>query len=41
MQRIDEIIQPCWLIPVDEKHSILESHAVAMDGGKIIDMGSG
>ncbi|MCY3768168.1 MAG: TRZ/ATZ family hydrolase [Gammaproteobacteria bacterium] len=39
MQRIDEIIQPRWLIPVDEEHSILESHAVALDGGKIIALG--
>ena len=39
MQRIDEIIQPRWLIPVDEKHSILESQAVALDQGKIIALG--
>lgn len=33
-----QIITPKWLIPVDDKNTVLENHSLVIDGGKIVDI---
>ena len=33
---IDTLIEPRWLVPVEPHGVVLDDHAVAIDGGKII-----
>lgn len=39
MKKVDLIIFPKWLVPVDQNHSILENHAVVVDKSIIIEVG--
>ena len=39
MQTVDQIIQPHWLIPVDDQQSVLLEHAVAVHQDEIIEYG--
>ena len=39
MEKADQILVPRWLVPVDDGHSVLEGHAVAIGQGRILDMG--
>jgi 5-methylthioadenosine/S-adenosylhomocysteine deaminase len=36
--RIDSLIQPSWVIPVQPEGLVLEGHAVAVDQGRILDL---
>lgn len=36
MQHIDRLIEPRWIIPVEPEDTVLEHHAIAIDGGKIV-----
>jgi len=38
MKKIDTLLHARWVIPVDEKHSCLEDHSIAIDDGKILDI---
>lgn len=38
MTQIDTLIQARWVIPVNKKREVLENHAIAIAGGKIIDI---
>lgn len=35
---VDTLIEARWIIPVDEDHSTLDNHAIAIDQGKIVDI---
>ena len=35
-QPIDLLIEPRWLVPVEPHGIVLEAHAVAVDGGRIL-----
>lgn len=37
-EAIDQLIEPSWLIPVEPHGVVLEDHAVAVSGGKIVDV---
>jgi len=36
MQTVDQIIKPRWLAPIDAGASVLEDHAVAIAGDRIV-----
>ncbi|MDE0856170.1 MAG: TRZ/ATZ family hydrolase [Nevskia sp.] len=38
MQTIDLLVLPRWLVPVEPAGAVLEDHALAVDGGRIIDV---
>ncbi len=40
MKPVDQIIIPRWLIPVDDAQSVLEDHAVAITGDRIVALDS-
>ena len=38
MQNIDLLVIPRWLVPVEPQGLVLEGHAMAVDGGRILDL---
>src|ERR1700757_3733516 len=38
MQTIDLLVLPRWLVPVEPSGVVLEEHALAVDGGRIVDV---
>ncbi|HZR37883.1 MAG TPA: TRZ/ATZ family hydrolase [Nevskia sp.] len=38
MQTIDLLVLPRWLVPVEPSAAVLEEHALAVDGGRIVDV---
>ncbi len=38
MQTIDLLVLPRWLVPVEPAGVVLEEHALAVDGGRIVDV---
>lgn len=38
MQTIDLLVLPRWLVPVEPDNVVLEEHALAVDGGRIVDV---
>lgn len=38
MQEIDLLVLPRWLVPIEPDGAVLEDHALAVDGGRILDV---
>jgi 5-methylthioadenosine/S-adenosylhomocysteine deaminase len=38
MQAIDLLVLPRWLVPIEPAGAVLEEHALAVDGGRIVDV---
>jgi 5-methylthioadenosine/S-adenosylhomocysteine deaminase len=38
MQTIDLLVLPRWLVPIEPSDVVLEEHALAVDGGRIVDV---
>jgi len=38
-QAIDLVIEARWIVPVEPDGVVLDHHAVAIDGGRIVDLG--
>lgn len=38
MQTIDLLVLPRWLVPIEPTAAVLEEHALAVDGGRIVDV---